>query len=72
MKLDNNWPRYIRFENRGLIIFNNDVPGSFLEQNVKDQIVDSGRVEVNKWMCYNDDGELNYESTNLLRKSLSV
>ena len=70
-----NWPRYVKFKNNTIMVFDKDVPKNFLVRGMKDQITNYGVVDVNKWECYEvKDGDLfvDNESTMIMRLTLSV
>lgn len=63
---------YIRLKNNGMLLFDDNVPVSFLNDIVLNNIVDSGTIENKKWVCISEKGQINIESTKLLRKKLMV
>ena len=65
------WPCYAVLEDDKLMVFDvSMIPSKTFRIDRKD-LVDVGRININKWVCVNKKG-LSIESTVLLRKLLSV
>ena len=65
-----NWPAYVVLKDKSIMIFK----GGLLLKHVtfkKKDIISYGRIEVNKWICYNKNG-LDIDATKILRQTLSV
>ena len=65
------WPCYVLFDNKTIMIFDFDIPRHLITRKTELKIVSSGRVETNRWACWNKSGR-DTEATLALRKLLTV
>jgi hypothetical protein len=66
-----NWPCYAVLEDDKLMVFDVSMIPSKTFSILRKDLVDVGRIHVNKWVCVNKKG-VSVESTVLLRKLLNV
>ena len=64
------WPAYIILKDKSIIIFKGELKLACIAVE-KGNFIGYGRIDVNKWVCYNKDGR-DLDSTEILRRTLSV
>jgi len=65
------WPCYAVFNDDTIMVFNYQMVPRKTFSIDRGELTDSGRIEVNKWVCVSKRGK-DVESTILLRKLLNV
>jgi len=64
------WPAYICMKDESLIIFKGALTLTHCSIE-KEGCIGWGRIDVNKWVCYNKAG-IDHDCTRILRETLSV
>jgi hypothetical protein len=67
-----NWPGYIILKDKMIILFPGELKLSCCSLLIrKEDALSWGRIDVNKWVCYNKEGR-DIDATMILKETLSV